>query len=209
MRGLGGTLGLVIVAVLAACSDSESSSPSTTSSSAAELWAAPDDPMGLTVEAGLTPEVREHLDHHVHAHLDLFVDGEPITIPAGIGIDTSNPGVRQFTEGGDISFGGIQECDAPCISPLHTHDATGIIHTESPIRANNTLGQLFVEWDQPLDARCVGPYCEPDEDIEVYVDGERYEGDPADIELTDRLQIAIVIGSPPAEIPATADFSKA
>ena len=208
MRVLGRTVWLVIAIALAACSDSDSSSTST-SSDGAELWEVPDDPMALTVAAGLTPEVREHLDHHVHAHLDLFVDGAPITIPAGIGIDTTSPGVRQFTEGGEISFGGIEECDEPCISPLHTHDVTGIIHTESPIRDNNTLGQFFVEWDLRLDERCVASYCEPDVDIAVYVDGEQYDGDPADIELTDRLQIAIVIGEPPADIPGTADFSQA
>jgi hypothetical protein len=209
MRGLGRTVLLVAALALAACSDSDSGSTATTGSDQTDLWAAPADPMALTVDAGLTPEVKEHLDHHVHAHLDVFLDGEPVTVPAGIGVDIDNPGVRQFDEGGEIIFGGIEECDEPCISPLHTHDETGIIHTESPIQENNTLGQFFVEWDQRLDADCVASYCSPDEDIAVYVDGERYEGDPADIELTDRLQIAIVIGAPPAEIPDTADFSKA
>ncbi len=206
MRVLGRTLWVLAAVALAACSDSDSSSSSTTATDATDVWAVPDDPMGLTVEAGLTPEVKEHLDHHVHAHLDIFVEGEPITIPAGIGIDTTNPGVREFQERGEIIFGGIEECAEPCISPLHTHDVTGILHTESPIRENNTLGQLFVEWDKRLDDECVAIYCE---DVAVYVDGERYEGDPAGIELTDRLQIAIVIGTPPAEIPGTADFSKA
>ena len=40
-------------------------------------------------------------------------------------------------------------CDKPCISPLHTHDVTGIIHTESSTHKDNTLGQLFVEWNVP------------------------------------------------------------
>lgn len=206
MRVLGKTLLVLTVALAAACSDSDSGSSSTTIGDGADVWAVPDDPMGLTVDAGLTPEVKEHLDHHVHAHLDIFVDGEPITIPAGIGIDTTNPGVREFQERGEIIFGGIEECSEPCISPLHTHDVTGILHTESPIQENNTLGQLFVEWDKRLDDDCVAIYCE---DIAVYLDGERYEGDPADIELTDRLQITIVIGTPPDEIPDTGDFSNA
>ena len=41
------------------------------------------------------------------------------------------------------------------------------------------------------------------------VDGKRYAGDPHDIELTDLEEIAVVIGTPPAEIPSTADFSQA
>jgi len=194
---------------LAACSDSDAGSTSTTSSDQSELWEVPEDPIALTVEAGLTPEVKEFLDNHVHAHLDLFVDGEPITIPAGIGVDTDNPGVRQFTEGGDIAFGGIEECDEPCISPLHTHDVSGVLHTEARSDDENTLGQFFIEWGLRLDSSCVASYCKPDEDIEVYVDGELHEGNPADIALTDRLEIAIVIGTPPDEIPSTGDFSAA
>jgi hypothetical protein len=38
------------------------------------------------------------------------------------------------------------------------------------------------------------------------VDGDRFEGDPATIELSDQKEIAIVIGSPPATIPASFDF---
>ena len=42
-----------------------------------------------------------------------------------------------------------------------------------------------------------------------YVNGNRYRQDPRALELTDRKEIAIVIGTPPPEIPKTADFSKA
>jgi hypothetical protein len=38
--------------------------------------------------------------------------------------------------------------------------------------------------------------------IQVFLDGEPFDGDPADIQLTDLLEIAIVIGTPPAEIPS-------
>ena len=37
----------------------------------------------------------------------------------------------------------------------------------------------------------------------VYVDGAQYDGNPADIELTDRKEIAIVIGTPPPKIPSS------
>jgi hypothetical protein len=60
-----------------------------------------------------------------------------------------------------------------------------------------------------LDENCVGGYCRPDANIAVYVDGEPYEGDPADIELRDLREIAIVIGTPPAEIPACYDWGSA
>lgn len=173
------------------------------------VWPAPSDPMALARKAGLQPETAERLQYHVHSHLDVFVDGQRVVVPAGIGIDITNPGVHTFTENGEKSYGGISKaCDAPCISPLHTHDVTGVLHTESATRKNNTLGQLFVEWDQRLDANCVSTYCKPAKTIVVYVDGKRFDANPATIPLTNRKEIAIVIGNPPAEVPTTGDFGQ-
>jgi hypothetical protein len=185
--------------------------PETASSDAdaAALWPAPPDPLERTVAAGLEPERKEFLIHHVHAHLDVFVDGEPIAVPAGIGINIDDPDVHRFKEpDGSVSYGGITLCRKPCISPLHTHDGTGIIHTESASPEPNTLGQFFTEWGVRLSDSCVGEYCSP-QPIAFYVDGKPYTQDPRAIELTDRKEIAIVIGTPPPEIPKTADFSKA
>jgi hypothetical protein len=38
------------------------------------------------------------------------------------------------------------------------------------------------------------------------VDGQAYEGDPREIELTDGKEIAVVVGEPPAEIPSSFEF---
>jgi hypothetical protein len=191
----------------------EAASPAPAASSpapeAAVLWPAPPDPLERTVAAGLEPEPREQLAFHVHAHVDVFVDGEPITIPAGIGINIDDPAVRRFDEAdGSVAYGGITLCAKPCISPLHTHDETGIIHTESATPQPNTLGQFFIEWGVPLSDSCVGEYCSPTP-IAFYVNGEPYTQDPRAIELTDHEEIAIVIGTPPPRIPTAADFSKA
>jgi hypothetical protein len=96
------------------------------------------------------------------------------------------------------SYGGIKKCDQPCISPLHTHTIDGVLHTESKKATPNTLGQFFIEWNVKLDANCVGEYCKPGTPIKVYVNGDLYSGNPADIELTDRKEIAIVIGTDPS-----------
>jgi hypothetical protein len=176
----------------------------------AVVWPAPPDPMALTIEAGLQPEPKEYLVNHVHAHLDVFIDGRRVVVPAGIGINIDDPGVRKFNEpDGSFAYGGIKLCNQPCISPLHTHDQSGIIHTESATPEPNTLGEFFVEWGVELSATCVADSCSPATPVAFYVDGEPYAGDPAAIELTDRKVIVIVIGTPPAEIPSTADFSKA
>jgi hypothetical protein len=170
-------------------------------------WLPPPDPLRRARAAGLEPQRRELLDYHVHAHLDVFVDGRRVPVPAGIGINVSDPGVQSGETEHGKAYGGISLCDEPCISPLHTHDPTGILHTESLQASPNVLGQFFTEWGVRLDGSCVGAYCEPETPIVVYVDGEQYDEDPAEIELTDGRQIAVVIGTPPAQIPASYDFT--
>ena len=211
-----------VLAIVGGCNGAPSASPTqgaqpnpvfqataTPRATATPLWPAPANAMELTVEAGLVPETKEFLEFHVHAHLDVFVDGQPALVPAGIGISIVDPNVHVFTESdGSFSYGGIETpCATPCISPLHTHWEVGVIHTESATQTPNTLGQFFVEWDVALSESCVGEHCAPDEEIAFYVNGEPYTGDPAAIELADMTEIAIVIGTPPAEIPSTADFS--
>jgi hypothetical protein len=186
----------------------ENVAPASTPASGAPPWPAPSDPMQLTRDAGLTPETREFFAYHVHAHLDVFVNGQPVRVPAGIGINIDDPAVRSGRlEDGTATYGGIDPpCKQPCISPLHTHDETGVLHTESARSTPNRLGQLFTEWDVRFDGSCVGGYCRPAASVLFYVDGTLYEGDPAAIELTDRTEIAIVIGTPPTEIPSSFEF---
>jgi hypothetical protein len=161
-------------------------------------WPAPANPMELTREAGLVPERAEFLQYHVHAHLDVIFNGDAVTVPAGIGIDTSNPAVVDDGQGVGLE----EECDEPCISPLHTHTTDGVLHTETKTPQPNNLGQFFILWDVKLDAGCVGEFCAPGTPIGFYVDGEAFDGDPRKIELSDKREIAIVIGTPPDEIPS-------
>ena len=145
---------------------------------------------------------------HVHAHLDIFVNGKPVVVPAGIGINIKDPGVKVFTDTPDHSkaYGGIRLCATPCISPLHTHDNMGVLHTEAATAVPNRLGQFFTEWHVRLGRSCVGGYCRPS-NIQFYVNGNPYTGDPRAIPLTNHKEIAIVIGTPPKKIPKTGDFS--
>ena len=153
------------------------------------------------------PETHETLVFHVHAHLDVFVDGRPVQVPAGIGINIADPAVHTAGEGAGRTYGGISTpCRQACISPLHTHDTTGILHTESASATPNTLGQFFTEWGVTLSASCVQDHCGG---AAVYVDGKRLSRDPATVQLLDHEEIAVVVGQPPADIPSTADFSAA
>jgi hypothetical protein len=165
-------------------------------------WPAPSDPLVRAKAAGVDAARKEFFEYHIHAHLDVFVNGEAEEVPAALGIDTKDPGVKRFDEpDGSVGWGGITMCERPCISPLHTHDATGVVHVEAPTRQDFRLGQLFTEWGVHLDERCVGGYCAPAAAIAVFVDGKRVEGDPAAIVFEDKQAIAIVIGSPPDDIP--------
>src|SRR5439155_16942008 len=161
--------------------------PAAAPASGAAPWPAPPDPLRLARKAGLTPEPEELLQYPVHAHLHAFVNGKAEPVPPGIGINIHDPAVHHAQlPGGTEAYGGITvPCARPCISPLHTHDDTGILHTESARSRPNTLGEFFTEWDVRHDATCVGGYCRPATSVLVYVDGNRYTGDPAAITLTD------------------------
>jgi len=203
-------LALLVVAalVVSSCGGTKVSTPENVAraarpASGAAPWPAPPNPLELARKAGLESETHEFLSYHVHAHLDVFVNGQPVPVPAGIGINIDDPAVHHapFVDGTE-AYGGIAPpCNQPCISPLHTHDDSGILHTESAKANPNRLGQFFTEWDVRLDSTCVGGYCRPGSSVLVYVDGGRYIGDPADILLSDRKEIAIVIGTLPDKIP--------
>jgi hypothetical protein len=202
----------LLVVVLSGCGGSAKKSnappaagPAPTPAKGAAPWLAPKDPLRFTRKAGLTPETHEFVFLHVHARLHVFVNGRAVTIPAGIGIDFHDPAVRRLkAPDGSIGYGGISPpCAAPCISPLHTHFADGILHTEAKKDQFNNLGEFFTEWNVRLNRTCVGGYCKPVAPIAVYVDGHLYAGDPRQIKLEDRREIAIVIGTPPKEIPSS------
>lgn len=200
----------VLVLALAGCGSKGKSNAKYTAPAApqpatgAPPWPAPSNAVELTRRADLVPETAEFLQYHVHAHLDVFVNGEAIRVPAGIGINIKDPAVqRSELDDGTFAYGGIDPpCKTACISPLHTHDDSGVLHTESKTSTPNRLGQLFVEWDVKLDDKCVGGYCAPQAAIAIFVDGKRDSGDPRQIELSDMKEIAIVIGSPPSSVPS-------
>jgi len=173
-------------------------------------WPAPpaDQVLALVKKAGLKAEPAELLRYHVHSHLDIFIDGNFQIIPGGIGIVITDPAVHSGLILGQPAYGSIDPpCKHACISPLHTHDVTGILHTESATRKNNTLAQFFTEWNVRLDANCVGEFCTPQTKIAVYVNGKRKPlASASKITLSDRKEIAIVIGQRPKRIPSKVPF---
>ncbi len=122
---------------------------------------------------------------HIHQHIDVFLNGSAVAVPGGIGIN-------------DNSF----------ISPLHTHDATGVIHVESPTKEQFTLSQFFAIWGVRFTRTSVGGYrSSAARPIRVYLAGKPYQGDPTRLVLAPHQEIAVVIGKPPARIPSRYAFS--
>src|SRR6266540_5554377 len=129
---------LVLALALAGCGGKSGSKQSPSAAAAprpttgAPPWPAPPNPIQLASKAGLVPERAEFLQYHVHAHLDVLVNGDPVRVPAGIGINIKDPGVTsEKLADGTTAYGGIELCRHVCISPLHTHDDTGVLHTET------------------------------------------------------------------------------
>ena len=109
---------------------------------------------------------------HLHAHLDVFVRGRPVTVPAHIGIPR----------------------DGSCLYWLHTHDSSGVIHIEAPAAAVDrefTLGDFLAVWGN-------GP---GSSGTVAILNGRPYIGDPADIGLAAHELITLEVGPPEVQQP--------
>jgi hypothetical protein len=154
-------------------------------------WSAGNDPANLKARLsaiGLSALGAEGQVLHIHQHLEIFVNGRSEKVPTDIGIPL------------DGSF----------ISPIHTHTPDGIIHVESPVRRDFTLGEFFDVWGVTLTPTCIGGYCNSGEaTLVAYVNGHEVAGDPGLIVLGDRDEIVVTYGTPsqlPNPIPSSFKF---
>ncbi len=131
--------------------------------------------------AGIQAAVSEQIAYHIHAHLSLFDNGRQIAVPRGIGIVPPRVVQDGFVVGGRAFYW------------LHTHDATGIIHIESPIRRLYSLGQFFAVWGEPLTGRDVAGMRGS---VHAFLDGRPYHGNLRTIPLTAHAEITLEVGTP-------------
>ena len=118
-----------------------------------------------------TCNVVEQLLFHIHAHLDIIINGVYFLVPSQIGI----PG--------------------NCFFWLHTHDESGIIHIESPVNRDYTLGQFFDIWNKKLNNDQIFNYvANANNPLTVYVNGTKVPNGTnyRDIKLHAHDEIAIV-----------------
>jgi hypothetical protein len=133
---------------------------------------------------GISSGGTEQVAFHIHAHLGVYVNGDQRAIPYGIGV--LPPLQLQQTAEGPFVTGGAG------FYWLHTHDITGVIHIESPVQRQYTLGEFFDLWGQPLTAFRVGPERGP---VTALVDGTQVGGDPRDIPLSAHAVIQLDVGA--------------
>jgi hypothetical protein len=170
-----------LILASAACTSSHHNTSGTTTTSSATGSTTPTTTPGPTQDvapAGATGETvdsipcapLEQLAYHIHAHLSVFVNGQPKAVPQGIGIN-----------------------DQTCIYWLHTHTNDGILHIESPTSNNYTLGTFFDIWHQPLSPTQVGP---AQGQLTVLVNGKLSNENPSLIVLDSHTDIQLDVGQP-------------
>ena len=128
--------------------------------------------LGLPARAGTTL--------HIHQHVDVFVDGKRVIVPAGIGIG------ERF------------------ISPLHTHDASGVIHVESTTVRSFSLAEFFAVWGVRLTKTCLVDECGNGK-LQFFVNGKP-AADPNRVVLTQHQEIAVAFGRLPKPVPSSYRF---
>jgi hypothetical protein len=123
---------------------------------------------------------------HIHQHIDLVINNATTSIPAEIGINEA----------------------AGFISPIHTHDTSGIVHVESNIVRDFTLGQVFDIWGVRFSTNCIGSYCaDAMHSLRVYVNGTQLSGDFRGLVLAPHQEIMVVYGPASSTPKAISSFT--
>ena len=128
---------------------------------------------------------------HNHVHIDIFINGQRYIVPSQVGIIPER-----------------------CLYWLHTHDDSGIIHVESPVAKNYTLGQFFDIWNKKFNNSQIFDNVANGKNnnntLSVYVNGQKVSSGAnyRDIKLNEHDQIVVVYGRAPASIPTKYEFPK-
>lgn len=145
----------------------------------------------MTPVDGIRCDEVEFSKFHIHAHLDVFVDGKSYTVPSQIGIDP----------------------EGRCLYWLHTHDDSGIIHIESPTEREFTIGNFIEIWKKTLGSTVLfdSDLNETNSVINAYVNGVEVPSstDLTNIGINAHDEIALLFGPIHADsIPSEYQFDE-
>jgi hypothetical protein len=138
----------------------------------------------LTID-GIGCNSMEQFAMHIHAHIDIIINGAYFLVPSQIGIPSN------------------------CFYWLHTHDESGIVHIEAPTHRDFTLGQFFDVWNKKLSNDQIFNYvANANNPLNVYINGTKLPAGTnyRDIKLHAHDEIAIVYGTPPTTVPSSYKF---
>jgi hypothetical protein len=135
---------------------------------------------------GISCSSQEQVAFHHHVHLVIFVNGQPRSVPYGVGmagqLQTENTSSGTFVNGA-----------SGCFYWLHVHAQDGVVHIESPVARTFYLGQVFALWGQPLSSTQVGP---EKGNVTATINGQPWTGDLNQIPLNEHNQIVLNVGTP-------------
>lgn len=133
----------------------------------------------------------EKIVMHKHATLSIKIDGISVTIPENIGIDP------QLYKDHTLDTYGMKMPNMPSMpvmAPTHTHDASGLIHIESTVVRDYTLGDLFNIWGVTFTDTCIMDKCnDGNKTVKMFVNGQP-STDFRNHVVQDREQISIEYG---------------
>lgn len=106
----------------------------------------------------------EEIIMHIHPTIKITIEGKGVMIPQNIGI---NPALYKSH---DLDAYGMKN---PRMSPLHTHDSSGVIHVESTQVRTFTLGEFFDVWGVTFTDSCIMDKCNDGiKTVKMFVDGQ-------------------------------------
>ncbi|MBI3023255.1 MAG: hypothetical protein HYY68_05945, partial [Thaumarchaeota archaeon] len=94
------------------------------------------------------PNDNQQMAMHIHPRLEISIDNHKVAIPANVGITSA------IWKDHSIDRYGMTG-----MAPLHTHDSSGVIHVESAVIGNYTLGQFFDVWGVQFNQSCIMDKC--------------------------------------------------
>jgi hypothetical protein len=122
---------------------------------------------GRTTPSAATHDMSQEA-MHIHPHLEVRMDGKPITVPVNIGISPSLYKAHSLDQ-----YAGMHG-----MAPLHTHSDDGTIHVESNVVRNYTLGEFLSIWGVDFGGNTVRMSADGQESVSdfrnhVLADGEQ------------------------------------
>lgn len=110
--------------------------------------------------------------YHVHTLLTVYANGEPVEVPGNIGLA---PGSESM-------------------SPIHTHNTSGVVHVEASKQYPFVLGDIFSVWGVPFSATKLGGFRGSGADgVSVYVNGKPVD-DRENLKVKDLDNVVVAFG---------------